>query len=182
MNIIIILSIIIIVLFFIIGFTNIPSSSTIFKNENMEMGNCPDNTWPTTFGSSDNSDAAISTSLEESNTNDLLSSYCTIKIRYTLATPPEMTDEDNIYDPFVNSSSEEKEKIDNLEYAINTARWWVDQVFFEKSPGFFIEKKEKETEGYYYSINIFKTNKIGESDNPQFLGKSTVSTFLKQKF
>ena len=180
MNIIIILSIIIIVLFFIIGFTNIPSSSTIFKNENMEMGNCPANAWPTTFGSTDDSAAAISTREDDYPAKDLLSSYCTIKIKYRLATPSEMTNEDNIYDPFAASS--EKEKIDDLTYAINTARWWVDEVFFEKSPGFFIEKKEKETEGYYYSINIFKTNKIGESDDPQFLGKSTVSTFLKQKF
>ena len=171
MNIIIILSIIIIVLFFIIGFTNLPSPSTVFKKEGLDSVNCNEE-WPE-VESTDNKDD-ISVDKDDYPYTQLLKNYCNIKLHSRL-TNSNLTSLENIYNPF--SDDEYKKKITDLTIAVNTARWWVDQVFFEKSPGFYIQKnKDGTVEGrYYYSIYIIK-DRVGTFETEE---DALVNTFLK---
>ena len=181
MNIIIILSIIIITLFVIVGFTKLPHPSTIFKVEGIETGNCPTNIWPAPNASSDLS--SISVSATDYDTQALLNSYCTIGLQQRL-TNSQMTAASNLYDPF--NTNPLKENITDLRTAVNTARWWVDQVFFQKSPGFEILKKKSKGSGYYYKINIFKEKLVPKTTSNSmgdylFINNPTHNTFLKDQ-
>lgn len=172
MNIIIILSIIIIGLFALIGFTSLPSAYTVTESLT-DSSDCNNSSWPSTTSEKFTTET-INT--EQSYYPNVLSSYCHILLLQSYDPNSAIMKEGNIFNPFPedsNDSEKNYKKITNLTTAVNTARWWRDQVFFETSPGFFIQKKTEDGDTYY-AINIFKDNK----SNSSLTTNNNINTFL----